>query len=63
MTHGHGCGQAGWPRGPFDISQALAPGSCGNQPEEGEGDSNAEVLGRVEGRRHVQDDPLVTPES
>jgi hypothetical protein len=50
MAHGHGCSQAGWPCSPFDIRQALAPGSCSYQPEEGEGDSYTEVLGGAEGQ-------------
>lgn len=54
MAHRHGCSQAGWPCGPFDVSQALAPGSCSNQPKEGKGDSHTEVLGRAEGGRHSE---------
>lgn len=49
MAHRHGCGQAGWPCGPLDVGQALAPGSCSYQPEEGEGDSHTEVLRGAEG--------------
>lgn len=43
MAHRHGCSQAGWPGGPFDVSQALAPGSGSNQPKEGERDSHTEI--------------------
>lgn len=59
MTHGHGCSQAGWPCGSFDISQALAPGSCSNQPEEGEGDSHTEILGGAERRRYIQNGLMI----
>lgn len=49
VAHGHGHGQARGPRGPLDVGQALAPGSCSHQPEEGEGHGHTEVL---EEQRH-----------
>lgn len=59
VAHRHGCSQAGWPRGPLDVCQALAPGSCSYQPEEGEGDSHTEVLGGAEGQEtHSERPPL-----
>lgn len=58
MAHGHGCSQAGWLCGPLDVGQALAPGSCSYQPEEGEGDSHTEVLGGAE-QQEIQSYPMI----
>lgn len=57
MAHRHGCSQAGWPCGPFDISQALAPGSGSNQPKEGERDGHTEIL-RGQREEDIQKSPV-----